>query len=187
MEIKIQTPEQFSFKRTVISHGWYNLLPFELDRANWTLTRIISFDSGTPQTIRISASKRFIRITSERDLTKRRLAKVTRDVRHILRLDDNLDEFYKSTDMDPEFRWIALQGAGRLLRSPTVFEDLVKMICTTNCSWALTEKMVTGLVNNLGLETNDGRRAFPDPEAMAVMPLDFFVKQVRAGYRAPYL
>ena len=48
-----------------------------------------------------------------------------------------------------------------MLRSPTVFEDLVKMICTTNCSWALTEKMVTGLVENLGRETNDGRRSFP--------------------------
>ncbi len=48
-----------------------------------------------------------------------------------------------------------------MLRSPTVFEDLVKMICTTNCSWALTVKMVTGLVENLGRETDDGRRSFP--------------------------
>jgi N-glycosylase/DNA lyase len=61
------------------------------------------------------------------------------------------------------------------------------MICTTNCSWALTEKMVTGLVQNLGRETNDGRRSFPTPEAMASMPSEFFVKEVRAGYRAPYL
>ena len=61
------------------------------------------------------------------------------------------------------------------------------MICTTNCSWALTVKMVTGLVQNLGRETNDGRRSFPTPEAMAAMPADFYVNEVRAGYRAPYL
>ena len=73
-----------------------------------------------------------------------------------------------------------------MLRSPTVFEDLVKMICTTNCSWALTEKMVTGLVQNLGREANDGRRTFPTPEAMALMPLKFYTNEVRAGYRAPY-
>jgi len=61
------------------------------------------------------------------------------------------------------------------------------MICTTNCSWALTLKMVNGLVNNLGRETNDGRRSFPTAEVMASMPLKFFVDEIRAGYRASYL
>ena len=61
------------------------------------------------------------------------------------------------------------------------------MICTTNCSWALTLKMVNGLVNNLGRESNDGRKSFPNAETMAAMPLKFFVDEVRAGYRAPYL
>jgi len=74
-----------------------------------------------------------------------------------------------------------------MLRAPTVFEDLVKMICTTNCSWALTDKMVTGLVESLGRESKDGRRTFPTPEAMALMPLRFYVNEVRAGYRAAYL
>ncbi len=110
-----------------------------------------------------------------------------RDARHILRLDDDLRNFYLATGNDPEFAWIGEQGAGRMLRSPTVFEDLVKMICTTNCSWALTLKMVYGLVQNLGRETDDGRRSFPTPQAMAAMPVKFFVDEVRAGYRAPYL
>ena len=77
-----------------------------------------------------------------------------------------------------------------MLRSPTVFEDLVKTICTTNCSWALTVKMVTGLVENLGCESDNvkgGRRSFPTAKTMAAMPLKFFVDEVRAGYRAPYL
>jgi N-glycosylase/DNA lyase len=46
--------------------------------------------------------------------------------------------------------------------------------------------MVTGLVQNLGRESSDGRRTFPTPEAMALMPLKFFTNEVRAGYRAPY-
>src|SRR5262249_49086716 len=95
--------------------------------------------------------------------------------------------FYNSVRADPDFAWIAGEGAGRMLRSPTVFEDLVKMICTTNCSWALTEKMVSGLVNELGRETEDGRKSFPSPEAMAQRPVKFFRDRVRAGYRAPYL
>jgi len=63
----------------------------------------------------------------------------------------------------------------------------VKMICTTNCSWALTQKMVTGLVENLGRESSKGDRTFPTPEAMALMPLKFYVNEVRAGYRSEYL
>ena len=73
-----------------------------------------------------------------------------------------------------------------MLRSPTVFEDLVKTMCTTNCSWALTYKMVAGLVNELGRESHDGRRSFPTPEAMASKTERFYRDVIRAGYRAPY-
>ncbi len=105
----------------------------------------------------------------------------------MFRLDDDLREFYQVVTGDPDFTWVAHEGAGRLLRSPTVFEDLVKMICTTNCSWALTKKMVSGLVNELGRESADGRKSFPTPAAMAEKPARFFRDQIRSGYRAPYL
>jgi 3-methyladenine DNA glycosylase/8-oxoguanine DNA glycosylase len=62
----------------------------------------------------------------------------------------------------------------------------VKTICTTNCSWALTMKMVRGLVTSLGQQATDGRRAFPTPEAMAAQTEKFYRDEVRAGYRAPY-
>jgi 3-methyladenine DNA glycosylase/8-oxoguanine DNA glycosylase len=105
----------------------------------------------------------------------------------MLRLDDSLDEFYDSVAGDAEFGWIGESGAGRLLRSPTVFEDLVKTICTTNCSWKLTDKMVNSLVDYLGEPADDGRRAFPSATRMADMSADFYRDVVRAGYRAPYL
>lgn len=187
MELKISTPKTFSFRRTVASHGWYGLLPFSLDSKKWELTRVIDVGAKPPVTIVMTGRKTHVRLSTSRPLTKAEAAIVLRDARHILRLDDDLQHFYLATANDPDFAWIGEQGAGRLLRSPTVFEDLVKMICTTNCSWALTEKMVTGLVQNLGRETNDGRRSFPTPETMASMPIKFFVDEVRAGYRAPYL
>ena len=188
MEIKIPTPPNFNFRRTIVSHGWYGLLPFSLDSENWTLTRVIDVGPKPPVTIVMSGRKRYVQVILSRVLNKGETAKAVRDARHILRLDDDLQSFYNATGAEPEFAWIGTQGAGRMLRSPTVFEDLVKMICTTNCSWALTVKMVTGLVENLGRETEKGgRRSFPTPEAMAAMPLKFFVDEVRAGYRAAYL
>jgi len=187
MELTISTPRDFNFKRTVISHGWSELLPFEMDRERWILRRVLDLPNEAPVNIEITASKRQLRINTSRRLSQRSTKKVTADVRHMLRLDDDMASFYRLMTVENDFAWVASQGAGRMLRSPTVFEDLVKMICTTNCSWALTEKMVTGLVRNLGREAADGRRTFPTPEAMALMPLKFYVNEVRAGYRSAYL
>ena len=187
MELTIPTPLTFNFQRTVISHGWYGLLPFEFDRDKWRLTRVLDRNGKAPVTVVITGRKRGIKVSTESSLNKKDQEKVLQDVRHMLRLDDDLEQFYSTTKSDEDFGWISVQGAGRLLRSPTVFEDLVKMICTTNCSWALTEKMVTGFVQKLGKEADDGRRSFPPAEAMAEMPLSFFVNEIRAGYRAEYL
>jgi len=187
MEISIATPPTFNFKRTVISHGWCELLPFRMDRENWVLSRVLDLPGARPVTLSITGNKRALRIHTSRRLSQVAVKKVINDVRHMLRLDDDMGEFYRMLAEDGDFGWIPTQGAGRLLRSPTVFEDLVKMICTTNCSWALTEKMVTGLVESLGRESNDGSRTFPTPEAMALMPVKFYVNEVRSGYRASYL
>src|ERR1043165_60433 len=190
MKIVIRTPADFSFKRTILSHGWCQLLPFEFDQGRWELLRVLEWpEQGTrPLAVRIRGLKRTVRVSTDgRALSRRAIARIERDVRHMLRLDDEMNGFYDAVHDDPEFNWIAREGAGRLLRSPTVFEDLVKSLCTTNCSWALTEKMVTGLVNGLGREAPDGRKTFPTPEAMAHAPEKFYREVVRAGYRAPYL
>jgi N-glycosylase/DNA lyase len=186
MELKISTPLNFSFRRTVASHGWYQLPPFALDTEKWELSRVIDLGRSRPATIFLTERKNHVLVKTSRPLSESQAVKVLHDARHILRLDDDLGDFYLATDNDPDFSWVGKQGAGRLLRSPTVFEDLVKMICTTNCSWSLTLKMVGGLVT-LGRASDDGRKSFPDAETMASMPLKFFVDQVRAGYRAPYL
>jgi N-glycosylase/DNA lyase len=75
-----------------------------------------------------------------------------------------------------------------MLRSPTVFEDVVKTICTTNCAWSATVRMTTALVERLGEPAagNHGR-AFPKPEAMAGAGEAFYRDVVRAGYRGAYL
>jgi len=172
-----------------MSHGWRALLPFEFDEANWSITRVLTLDGkSAPVTVRITSPDGALSVNAaRRKLGKRDIARITRDVRHMFRLDDEMGVFYAAVADDPEFNWIVREGAGRLLRSPTVYEDLVKTICTTNCSWALTTKMVAGLVNNFGEATpEDGRRSFPTPEAMAAVPESFYRDTVRAGYRANY-
>jgi N-glycosylase/DNA lyase len=190
VQISIPVPPAFSFKRTALSHGWRSLLPFEFDEAGWGITRVLALDGGNsaPVTVHITFPGDALQVgIARRKPGKRDIAGITRDVRHMFRLDDELGIFYAAVAGDPKFDWIVREGAGRLLRSPTVYEDLVKTICTTNCSWALTTKMVEGMVNNLGQPVpEDGRRAFPTPEAMAAEPESFYRDVVRAGYRANY-
>jgi len=187
MELTITTPKTFNFHRTVLSHGWCALLPFELDKSKWKLLRVLDRDQRKPVTVEITSRKNSLRIVTSRAVSDRAAQNIIRDVRHMFRLDDDLQLFYEVISADTEFAWISEQGAGRLLRSPTVYEDLVKMICTTNCSWALTEKMVTALVNELGTKSDDGRKSFPTAKVMAEQSVAFYRDKIRSGYRAPYL
>lgn len=98
----------------------------------------------------------------------------------MFRLDEDFGPFYRSIADDDQLAWAA-GGAGRLLASPTVFEDVVKTICTTNCAWSGTIRMVGALVEHLG------EGAFPTPLQMAKAPPEFYAGVARAGYRGPYL
>lgn len=187
MDIKITTPRDFNFRRTVLSHGWCALPPFAFDKTKWTLTRVLDVQNAKPITVTISTTGNTLNVSTSRRVSNRAAEQIANDVRHMFRLDENLVPFYEAVSADPEFAWIRKEGAGRLLRSPRVFEDLVKMICTTNCSWALTEKMTNALVGELGQESDDGRRSFPTAAAMTERPVKFFRDKIRAGYRAPYL
>jgi N-glycosylase/DNA lyase len=120
-------------------------------------------------------------------LTSAATAYLETSARRILGLDLDLGEFHRRVSADPEFRWIAKEGLGRLLRAPTVFEDLVKLVLTTNCSWSLTKSMVRNLVDEIGEPSPDGTKAFPTPERMARMSEREWRECIRAGYRSPYL
>ncbi len=187
MEINIPVPSGFDFKRTINSHGWSDLLPFEISTDGLALYRVLEIENSRPVTASVRSDGNRLIISVSQKLGRRAVTRVERDVRHIFRLDDDLTEFYHALSTDADFSWVERSGAGRLLRSPNVFEDLVKSLCTTNCSWSLTKVMTTALVNNLGEKTADGRRAFPKPEAMAAQTENFYREVVRAGYRAPYL
>lgn len=184
--LKIAAPADFNFRRTVYSHGWYDLPPFELVKENWILTRVFDVENAAPVTASIREADGGLEIEIFGGANEKTAAKIIGDFRHCLRLDEDYSQFYLLTDKSKHFRWISETASGRLLRSPTVFEDLVKTICTTNCSWALTKKMVGNLVEKLGDTTIDGRKSFPTPEKIATHPVEFYREEIRAGYRSPY-
>ncbi len=184
----LDAPKHFNFQQTIYSHGWSQLLPFETDRENLRLSYVFAGENiKTPLAAEIFEADGKIQIEIAEDKVEPETKeKISRTVRHILRFDDDLSEFYKTIESKKELAWIAEQRAGRLLRSPTVFEDLIKTVCTTNCSWALTKKMTANLVEKLGEKSKDGKHSFPTAEKMAGASAEFYKNEIRAGYRSAY-
>ena len=170
--------EPVDFARTLLSHGVAELAPNVVEPDGSSLETVLP-GAGKAWTVRVVADgPGTARLEGPADLAP--------VIRHMLRLDEDLSSFYERASEDPDLAWAA-EGAGRMLRSPTVFEDLVKTICTTNCTWSATLRMVNALVSELGVEAADGRRTFPTPIAMAEAPEAFYAGVAKAGYRGAYL
>jgi 3-methyladenine DNA glycosylase/8-oxoguanine DNA glycosylase len=186
--------EPVDLRRTLNSHGFVDLAPFRLDQPAGELEVTLRVPRGRPRRVRIGAGRRgFARIVVDGPAVGGRTAEsLVTAVRHVLRLDADLSGFYTMAAADPDLAWAA-SGAGRMVQGPTVFEDVVKTICTTNCAWSATVRMVNAIVSGLGEPAagvrQDGAwgRAFPAPAAMADAGEAFYRDVARAGYRGPYL
>jgi 3-methyladenine DNA glycosylase/8-oxoguanine DNA glycosylase len=186
--IRLKTPGGFSLHRTIYSHGWCALPPFRVGEDKESLQAVIPISSGGSRRI-------FIRDDPGGGIAVRTVGPITgilkkemaQTVSSILRLNEDFSEFHSAAAQYPEYKWIPAAGAGRLLRAPTVFEDLVKMMCTTNCSWALTEVMVANLCSEFGEQVDEGDWTFPSPAAIASSNERTIRNRIRAGYRSPYL
>jgi 3-methyladenine DNA glycosylase/8-oxoguanine DNA glycosylase len=186
--------EPVDFRRTVASHGVADLPPMRLDPDSRWLEVTLPLPAGRPATVHVEEGRRSKAVVTlrGRSPSPRQANEILGAVAHVLRLDEDLSEFYALAAKDPDLAW-ASRGAGRMIRSPTVFEDVVKTVCTTNCTWSATERMVGALVQHLG-EAAPGAaaegpygRAFPTPAAMAEADETFYREIVRAGYRGAYL
>jgi 3-methyladenine DNA glycosylase/8-oxoguanine DNA glycosylase len=186
--------EPVDLRRTIASHGVADLPPNRTDEDALTLEVTLRLPRGRPRTVGIgqgSPGRAAVTVLGPEPSAQTADAVLER-VGHVLRLDEDLSDFYELIGEDPELSWAAA-GAGRMIRSATVFEDVVKTICTTNCAWSATVRMVGALVEHLGEpavgapEAGPYGRAFPTPAAMADAGEKFYKNVVRAGYRGPYL
>lgn len=184
----IDTPPAFQFRATLLSHGWLELKPFEHNEDYTELSRVEQLSDGTVVRLRVtSTAEEALRVDAEGGpLTTAQEAELRRVVGRIFSLDLDLAAFYDRLDGLKRYAWVRKHGAGRLLRSPTVWEDLAKTLLTTNTTWSMTKSMVARLTE-LGAAFDGGGHAFPRPERIAAMGLTELAEHVRAGYRNAYL
>jgi 3-methyladenine DNA glycosylase/8-oxoguanine DNA glycosylase len=195
IEIVLKGPggEPVDLARTLNSHGFAGLAPSQPIEDAGALMITLRIPGGRPRRVRIEPG-RTGRVRAKilgPAAGPRAQAAVRSGVRHVLRLDQDLSGFYAQVAEDPDLAWAAA-GAGRMLQSPTVFEDTVKTVCTTNCTWSATQRMVDALVVHLGdpcspRGSEPRANAFPTPAVMAAAPESFYRDTARAGYRGAYL
>ena len=200
-ELALRGPagEPVDFRRTLLSHGVAALPPATIDETALTFTVTLTAPGGA-RTVKVSeggpgaaAAHALVRVVDGGPPPgAAATAALTSSLRRMLCLDDDLSGFYARAARDPALAW-ACAGAGRMVRGPSVFEDVVKTVCTTNCTWSATERMVGALVGRLGdaapgapPDGVDGR-AFPTPAALAEAGPDFYRDVARAGYRGDRL
>lgn len=188
-------PPPFDFEATALEHGWVALHPFLWRPEAAELSRVHRLESG--QVVRVCMQGKGsdtqpvvgIRVEAAALLGPAEEAEIRRAVRRMLRLDEDLSELYglmarlngRSLRLKP--------GAGRLLRCPSLFEDMVCTICTTNITWSGTKRMVERLVARLG-EPFPGLpelQAFPTPEAIMAAGPEFLKQEAGLGYRSGYV
>jgi hypothetical protein len=121
--------EPVDFARTIVSHGVAELPPNRLDLETCTLETTLPLRRGA-RTLRLTERGGKLRIEAVRGIVDERARDaLARTVAHMFRLDENLFDFYNLVKEDGELSWCAV-GAGRMLRAPTVVEDVVKTTYT---------------------------------------------------------
>ncbi|HEU4942446.1 MAG TPA: hypothetical protein VFT18_04220 [Gaiellaceae bacterium] len=191
LDIALRGPagEPVDLWRTIVSHGVASLPPADVDEDEQVMTVTLPVRGARPRTVRVRQGRegRARVDVLGPPLGDRARTGVESAVRRVLNLDEDLSPLYEVAKTDADLSWIR-SGAGRMARGASVFEDVVKTICTTNCTWSATERMVGALVAELGESSaGDHGRAFPTPEAMAATPESFYRDVAKAGYRGAYL
>ncbi len=182
--ILVSLQDDFSFGETVHAHGWRHLAPFAWDPDTQTLSRPQQMADGTVTLLTLRpAGPALLQITADPPADPQ---EVIRIVRRMLQMDLPLDKFHAFCAQTPALAAIRDARQGRLLVSPTVWEDYVKVVLTTNTTWAQTKSMTARLVSLYGtpLAAQPELCAFPTPAQIASVSPASFAENARLGYRA---
>lgn len=191
--MRLRVPSPFDFDLVLRGHGWVALAPHRHEREAGRLHTVLDLEALAPGRgpvvdVELAAAEGGLlaKLRARRALARSELSLVRRALATSLALERDLSPFWSRCRTRPAMRWVAERGAGRLLRSAAVFEDLLKLLFTTNCTWANTESMVRRTCDALGRCGPARRPAFPSARRCARESEAFWRNEVRAGYRAAH-
>ena len=176
--LTIQPPADYRLPRDACSYGYFLLAPNHWDPAGETLTRVLHLGNDASR-VRITQAKpgagEPLRAVFDRTLTRPEQREARAQITRMLRLDEPAETIAAFHRVDP--RW-KKSGRGRLFRSPTLFEDIVKTVTSCNVQWPSTIYMNTRLCEVLGTGGS-----FPTSAKIARTRATTLRGRCRFGYR----
>ncbi len=185
MNLTLLARAPFNFLSVVNSHGWIQLAPFRFDESAQALyyTDLLSNDRLVDY--RVVQDPKGINVEAKGRYSRSELAEVRERATWMFGLDQDFTAFYKAARAEPKLRKSHRLARGRVLRSPTFFEDVVKTILTTNTLWAATKRMNLNLIATFGVPfAGSDLKTFPLPSHIAASSPAALREKVRVGYRA---
>ncbi len=201
--------QPFNYHSVINSHGWIQLAPFQFDEPTSTLAYTLRASNGRVMHLKIREAEAGVSVETKGRLSKLESNELQEAVSWMFAMDADYSSFYKAARKEPNLKKAIQLARGRVLRSPTLFEDVVKTIFTTNTLWGATKNMTQKLIASFGdpltFALNGGLsrqrnstvsksevegpvlRAFPTPERIAASSPEVLKELVRVGYRAPAL
>jgi 3-methyladenine DNA glycosylase/8-oxoguanine DNA glycosylase len=186
MKFTLSAQPPFNFLSVVNSHGWSQLAPFSYDETTNTLCYILRLSNARVIELKMRGATDGVSVETEK-LERAERKEVANKVTWMFGLDMDFSRFYAASRGEPKLALAKKRALGRVLRSPTLFEDVIKTILTTNTLWAATKNMTLKLVNEFGepLAEDGTRKSFPTPEVIASSSPEVLKEKIRVGYRAP--
>jgi N-glycosylase/DNA lyase len=181
-EFQINSKYPFLLKNTVLSHGWFQLAPWEWERDNLLLRRTEKLPDNSFVIVEMKQENQYTLnttiINGNENVSSYHKNIVTR-INRWLSLEWNPDEAIDtSKQIDKNIADYIMQGGGRFLRGTTFYEDLLKTICTIYCSWSRTKNMVQSLYNDLGNGSS------PTPSEIFSSDENYLTKKLKLGFRS---
>ncbi len=194
--LQLPARKPFCFTSVVNSHGWCQLAPFTYDESTHTLGYTLRLSSARVIGLKLRDGKDGVSVETDK-LNKAEQKEVTDAVNWMFGLDMDFSDFYAASRHEPKLARAKKQALGRMLRSPTLFEDVIKTIFTTNTLWVATRNMTRKLVDEFGSSLSGGAsssrpaveapqtKSFPTAESIAASSPGYIQEKIRVGYRAP--
>lgn len=189
METYLPATPPFSFSAVVKSHGWVQLAPFSFNEDRQVLSYVERLSSGRVTELALTEAAHGVTLRTEDGLTASEQAEIARKVSWMLALETDFSEFYAMARSEPALAHVEARSLGRVLRSPSLFEDVLKTMLTVNTLWAGTIRMNLTIHRLYGepLPADPERQAFPTPARLAGLDEKALRQEARLGFRAPFV
>lgn len=178
--LTIRAPDDFDLARDVCSYGYFVLMPNYWDAGRRSLSRVLELADGPAACVIDQRPGGRLRARFDRRLDRAEQARAREQITRMLWLDLDPDEIRDFHRTDP--RW-SKSGRGRLFRSPTLFEDVIKTVTSCNVAWPSTVHMNRRLCEVCGKRSASGAYSFPSPKRLARTRVGTLRGRCRVGYR----